>query len=141
MSTRDTCLIQPMHVHVFMFSWEYRNKESRITVWTTVLSCCSHLQKKQTNAMLNDNIVQTDRRRYPWQHHLFGSGFEHLCCAKSTTLYANALGNRLSPNLAVHLIHLNNFNLRFDGLKCFSTSLCSHCPDGLFSDCIRCEVW
>lgn len=65
--------------------------------------------------MLNDNIVQTDRRRYPWQHHLFGSGFEHLCCAKSTTLYANALGNCLSPDLAVHLIHLNHFDLRFDG--------------------------
>lgn len=61
--------------------------------------------------MPNDNIVQTGRQRSPWQHYLFGFDFEHLCCARSTTSYANGLGNHLSPDLAVHLIH---FNIRFD---------------------------
>ena len=80
-------------------------------LWETVFTCCPHMEKKETNAMPSANVVQTGRKRSPWQHHLFGFGFEHLCCARSTTSYANALGNHLSPDLAVHLIH---FNIRFD---------------------------
>ena len=34
-----------------------------------------------------------------------------LCCAESTTQHANVLGEYISPDLAVHLVH---FNLRFD---------------------------
>ena len=106
-----------MHIYVAMFDREHRNKLIEIKHNEYVGLQCSlvlHGLQRKERATSNKNVVQTDRKRYPWQHHHFGFASSRSCCAKSTTQHANPLGDHPSPDLAVHLIH---FNLRFDVSK------------------------